>query len=132
MPIAESILAYVRRRLEEARGSWESVADTSGVPYSTLVKIAQGATTNPRLDTIGALLDHFDGIAGLLASPVAIPAAEQQSGETPHARSTRPRRMLDRLLTSGVPAAVAVQAAERRDMPPAPLAAGATAGDGER
>lgn len=56
---AEPILVSVRRQLSATKGRWSVVAKGSGVPYHTLVKIAQGTVTNPRIDTVQRLLDHF-------------------------------------------------------------------------
>lgn len=57
----EPILIFVRRRLEEVRGSWVEVSRASGVPYHTLTKIAQGQVEDPRISTVQALVDHFNG-----------------------------------------------------------------------
>jgi len=59
MSTAEPILAAVRRQLGATKGQWTSVAEQSGVPYHTLVKIAQGAVANPRVGTVQRLVDHF-------------------------------------------------------------------------
>jgi len=55
----EPILTFVRRRLDESRGEWVEISRVSGVPYHTLTKIAQGATPNPRIETVQRLVDHF-------------------------------------------------------------------------
>lgn len=55
----EPILSFVKRRLEEKRGSWVDVARDSGVPYHTLTKIAQGQVENPRIETVQRLVDYF-------------------------------------------------------------------------
>lgn len=57
----EPILTFVRRKLDESRGDWVEIATKSGVPYHTLTKIAQGATPNPRIETVQRLVDHFSG-----------------------------------------------------------------------
>ncbi len=57
----EPILTFVRRRLDESRGEWVEISRVSGVPYHTLTKIAQGATPNPRIETVQRLVDHFNG-----------------------------------------------------------------------
>jgi predicted transcriptional regulator len=55
------ILASVREKLEECRGTWVEVARASGVPYHTLTKIAQGQVPDPRISTVQRLVDHFNG-----------------------------------------------------------------------
>lgn len=35
------------------------VSRDSGVPYHTLVKIAQGTVPNPRIDTVQRLMNYF-------------------------------------------------------------------------
>lgn len=57
----EAILAFVHRKLEESRGQWAQVSRTSGVPYHTLTKIAQGQVDDPRISTVQRLVDYFDG-----------------------------------------------------------------------
>lgn len=57
---SENILDFVRRRLDECKGKWAYVSRDSGVPYFTIAKIAQGAVTNPRVNTVQALADYFN------------------------------------------------------------------------
>ncbi|MFT3815241.1 MAG: hypothetical protein QM740_17985 [Acidovorax sp.] len=59
MSNTESILVAVRRQLGATKGRWVAVAEQSGVPYHTLVKIAQGTVTDPRVSTVQRLVDHF-------------------------------------------------------------------------
>lgn len=58
----EPIMSTLRARLVLSRGSWVGVARDSGVPYHTLVKIAQGRVANPRVATVQRLLDHFNSL----------------------------------------------------------------------
>lgn len=51
--------AYLRRRLEEEKGNWPTIAAESGVPYGTLEKVGQGDTENPSLPTARALRAWF-------------------------------------------------------------------------
>jgi predicted transcriptional regulator len=53
------ILQEVIDALHACRGSWQSVADATGVPYSTITKIAQGVTLDPRINTVQQLHDFF-------------------------------------------------------------------------
>lgn len=57
----EPILTFVRRKLDEVRGSWVEVSTKSGVPYHTLTKIAQGQVPDPRISTVQRLVDYFNG-----------------------------------------------------------------------
>lgn len=67
-PPSESIGAYLRRRLDEEKGNWPTIAVESGVPYGTLEKIAQGDTLNPQLKTIEPLLAWFKARDTMLES----------------------------------------------------------------
>lgn len=53
------MLTVVRELLEQSRGEWVAISRASGVPYHTLTKVAQGITTNPRIDTVQRLVDYF-------------------------------------------------------------------------
>lgn len=54
-PILESVL----NSLNEAKGGWREVSTATGVPYSTLCKIAQREIENPGVAHVQALYDHF-------------------------------------------------------------------------
>ena len=41
----------------------EEVAIGAGVPFHTLLKIAKGETTDPRVSTLQSLLDYYEGRA---------------------------------------------------------------------
>lgn len=56
----ENILDFVRRSLAEHKGKWMDISRNSGVPYFTIAKIACGAVTNPRINTVQALANHFN------------------------------------------------------------------------
>lgn len=47
--------ADLRARLNAAKGQWPEIATGSGVPYSTIQKIAQGKTRNPGVETFTAI-----------------------------------------------------------------------------
>jgi predicted transcriptional regulator len=49
-------LLRMRELLAARKGSWPDIAVTSGVPYSTLSKIAQGFIDNPRIETVDKLM----------------------------------------------------------------------------
>ena len=56
----EKMSAYVKRRLNESRGRWPDVARGSGVPISTVRKIAQGQIADPAVSKVEALADYFE------------------------------------------------------------------------
>lgn len=56
---SEPILDYVLRNLDKNKGAHKEIAELSGVPYSTLAKIAQRVTPNPGVQHIQSLADHF-------------------------------------------------------------------------
>ena len=55
----KSMLETVVAALNAAKGGWREIAEASGVPYSTLCKIAQRATENPGVAHVQALHDYF-------------------------------------------------------------------------
>lgn len=57
-------LATLRTRLAAHKGKWPHIADTADVPISTLRKVAQGVTPNPRVDTVDRLNRALDSIEG--------------------------------------------------------------------
>lgn len=48
-------LREVREALNARKGEWREIATASGVPYSTLAKVAQGHVDDPRISTVDAL-----------------------------------------------------------------------------
>ena len=56
---AESLFDRVKRHLAETRGRWPEVAEGSGVPISTLRKIAQGRISDPAVGKVQAIADYF-------------------------------------------------------------------------
>ncbi len=48
-------ISELRDRLAAVKGQWRELAESSGVPYSTLTKIAQGKTNNPGYDAVTRL-----------------------------------------------------------------------------
>lgn len=53
------ILTKVLDSLNEAKGRWGEISEATGVPYSTLCKIAQGGIANPGIAHVQALTDYF-------------------------------------------------------------------------
>jgi hypothetical protein len=49
----------VLRHLDKAKGKHREIAACSGVPYSTVRKIAQRVTSNPGIQPVQALFDYF-------------------------------------------------------------------------
>lgn len=58
-PMNEPLLDYVLRNLDDSRGQIKSIAVETGIPYSTLAKIAQRVTPNPGVNHVQALADYF-------------------------------------------------------------------------
>jgi predicted transcriptional regulator len=55
----ESLYQAVLRLLEARKGEWRSIAEESGVPYSTLCKVAQGHIESPSVHTVQTLYDYL-------------------------------------------------------------------------
>ena len=55
----EQILPYVLQRLDTNKGQLRQIAKATGVPYSTVSKIAQRVTPNPGVQSVQALADYF-------------------------------------------------------------------------
>jgi hypothetical protein len=53
------IFEYVLAQLDLTKGRWPTVAEESGVPYKTLVKIAQRETLDPGVNNVQKLADYF-------------------------------------------------------------------------
>lgn len=53
------ILDYVRARLNESKGRWNSIAKEVGLPMSTVQSIAHGETRNPGILTVEKLAKYF-------------------------------------------------------------------------
>lgn len=56
----QSTLDVLKQRLAAKKGRWPDVAKASGVPVSTVRKIAQGHTPNPRIETVDRLTRALD------------------------------------------------------------------------
>ncbi|MCP1289842.1 helix-turn-helix transcriptional regulator [Chromobacterium sp. S0633] len=54
-PLYQMVLQY----LDSSRGRWPEVADGSGVPVSTIRKIAQRKSLDPGVRTVEALAAYF-------------------------------------------------------------------------
>lgn len=65
------LLEFVVRNLRENVGRWPEISEESKVPYSTVAKIGQGETENPRVESVQKLADYF----ARKAAP-AVPAPE--------------------------------------------------------
>jgi hypothetical protein len=60
LPMREpSLLDYVISKLEEARGNWPLIVRKTGVPMSTIDRIARGETANPGIRHIESLANYF-------------------------------------------------------------------------
>lgn len=49
----------IKTKLNQVKGSWPMLSVRSGVSYMTIVRIANGATKNPRIETCETLLRHL-------------------------------------------------------------------------
>lgn len=61
--MAQTLLSYVVSELNRAKGDWPRVSEASGVPVSTIHRIASGETSNPGVRQIEALASYFRGQA---------------------------------------------------------------------
>lgn len=68
----ESSIDLLKSRLQAHKGRWPVVAAGAGVPVSTVRKIAQGHTKNPRIETVDALNRWFSS-APVTPSGVSAP-----------------------------------------------------------
>ena len=57
--VEKPLFDYVLDQLDHARGTMPEVAAGAGIPYNTLVKIAQRRVPNPGVMTIQRLADYF-------------------------------------------------------------------------
>lgn len=58
------LLEEVYEGLEDARGSWPSLALEAGIDYSTLCKLAQGRIENPGIWTVWQVKRALDARLG--------------------------------------------------------------------
>lgn len=58
-PMSADLYRYVLARLREKTIPQKEVARASGVPFSTVAKIAQGQVTEPSVHTVQRLYDYF-------------------------------------------------------------------------
>lgn len=61
MDTTTNLYDYVLAHLRAKRIPQKQVASESGVPFSTVAKIAQGAVTDPSVHTVQKLADYFRG-----------------------------------------------------------------------
>jgi transcriptional regulator with XRE-family HTH domain len=62
MDTSPTLYDYVLAHLQSKRIPQRQIAQGSGVPFSTICKIAQGSVVNPRIQTLQALADYFSGL----------------------------------------------------------------------
>jgi len=63
MDTSLTLYDFVLAHLQAKRIPQRQVALGSGVPFSTICKIAQGSVVNPRIQTLQALADYFASIS---------------------------------------------------------------------
>jgi transcriptional regulator with XRE-family HTH domain len=78
---SEKLSAFVKRRLNESRGRWPDVARGSGVPISTVRKIAQGQIADPAVSKVEALAEYFERLDEFEASTPGACARIDSSAE---------------------------------------------------
>jgi hypothetical protein len=62
--MTESIYKFVLERLQEAKGTWPTVAEETGIPLRTLEKIARREVEDPGVSKIEILARYFREGAG--------------------------------------------------------------------
>lgn len=69
--IYDCVMAFLReKRIPQRR-----IATESGVPFSTVCKIAQGSVTDPSVHTVQKLYDYFSGLdSGVGVKPLPVTA----------------------------------------------------------
>lgn len=59
MKNTEPLFDYVLRQLDANKGRFKEISNSTGFPYSTLVKIAQRKIPNPGVNSVQTLADYF-------------------------------------------------------------------------
>lgn len=59
MPDSPSLLDYVRAHLLERKGTWRTISKETGVPQSTVQRIAHGTNPNVRIRNVEKLANYF-------------------------------------------------------------------------
>lgn len=73
------LLDFVLARLDARDQPWTEIARCSGVPYSTLKKIAARITPNPGVQHVQRLANYFEG------APQGAATSAQSAGESANA-----------------------------------------------
>lgn len=56
---SKCILNFVKEKLVQNKGRLPAISRECDVPYSTLIKISQGVSTNPRVTTVQKIANFF-------------------------------------------------------------------------
>lgn len=72
-----TLIDSIRSNLRASRGKWPEIALRSGVPYSTIAKISQQVTANPRVDSVQRLADYFKAHSVVIPADAPAPDASQ-------------------------------------------------------
>lgn len=67
-------------RLRKHEGAYAEIARQSGISYSSLVKLAQGYTPNPTVDSLQKVIDALDAFEGVVKPPPAPAEPDPDSG----------------------------------------------------
>lgn len=79
MDTTQKIYDFVMQRLRDRAIPQRQVARESGVPFSTVSKIAQGAVKDPGVHTVQRLADYFSRQSGGSESARTTVHQDQQS-----------------------------------------------------
>lgn len=59
---AMTLLSLTRARLNSCHGRYAEISRQSGIPYSSLVKLAQGHAKNPTVDSLQSVIEALDAL----------------------------------------------------------------------
>lgn len=59
---AMTLLSLTRARLNQCHGRYAEISRQSGIPYSSLVKLAQGHAKNPTVDSLQSVIEALDSL----------------------------------------------------------------------
>ncbi|WP_282265556.1 hypothetical protein [Stenotrophomonas sp. PS02298] len=90
---ALTLLEQTKERLRQHEGDYAEISRRTGVSYSSLVKLAQGHTGNPTVDSLQRVidaLDLFEGVPPRAAPSAATAEATPDQEEDPDQRRIVP------------------------------------------
>lgn len=120
MDNSQNIYAVVMQHLREKRVSQRRIAAGSGVPFSTVTKIAQGQIKAPNVHHVQALYDYFKKVGAAYSAPASgfmiekIKSQQRNFGELPDGSPDPSKRGSEQIGKTGAtnaPAAISEQEA---------------------